>query len=133
MLTDVLDELAEDIMPDVFNEVGTELVEVVRFAQVATGYGGVANDIDTSPYPPIPCVLTYILLRADTVWALGEEYSHARITMPANYYDEIIEVFLTDKLKIQERPGANPERTFEIREINNVHGVYYDINVVLES
>ncbi len=133
MLIEVLDELAQDIIPDVFADSGTEFVDVVRVTDAANDYGGIEPGTPGNEYSEIPCVLTMRATSNSTRWQLGEEYLDARIQMPSHHLGEVITLFMTDKLKIAERDGANPERTYEIKDIQNMYGVYYDVGVVTES
>lgn len=134
MLTDVLDELAQDIIPDLFGDVGTEYCDVIRTTGTTNDFGGIEPGTPGSEYAEIPCVLE--MRRAGQSgprWQLGEEYLDARIRMPTHHQGEVITLLLKDRIRIAEREGANPERIFEVKDPGNTFGVYYDVGVVTES
>lgn len=131
MLSAQIQKLAEKTGA-MFDKTGTELVDVMRSVPADNDYGGVDDGVPASVYGEIPCVL-YTKPKSGTNWILGQEYLDARIHMPAMYNGEVIEIKMTDKLRIAEREGANPERLYAVKDPLNIHGVYFDVGVVMES
>jgi hypothetical protein len=130
MLTDLTTELATAIAPDIFNSVGTELCEIVRATETPTGYGGVTA-VDVSVISDIPCV--FKPTPGSVKYQDGVEYLAGRVLVPCIWGGDPLELLLTDKIRLQEGDGANWERLFSVKDISNIHGVYYDVGVTQEE
>lgn len=133
MLIADLEALALEVGPDVFEEYGTEFVQIIRPTTVPNDYGGedTSGEVASIEYP---CVLEMPATagQRDARWIAGEEFLKARIQMPAMYLGDPVEVRMTDKVKILEREGNNPERIYQVKDVQNIFGVYLDIGVITE-
>jgi len=130
MLTDLMEELGADVVPGVFEEIGTELVEIIRTTQTADGYGGFSN-VEASITPlPIPCI--YEPTSGNARFVEGGEWTMHKITMAAQFDGTVIDLKMTDKLKMLARNGTT-ERVFSIEGIKNFSGVYFEITCALDE
>jgi len=128
MLINVLDKLAREKAPKIFAKVGTEWMVIIRDETVVNEYGGTAQSADEVTIP-IPCVLN---TKQGNKRVLGQDYIDARVQFACLFRGQVIDLLESDKLKIRARTGANPERLYQVTDIQNIHGVYYDVGVVTE-
>jgi hypothetical protein len=114
-----------------FDKAGTELAVIVRTTAATNEYGGEAeaSEAESTEYP---CILQMpsTSQQQQGRFVVGTEYMNARVLMPAMYQGEAVDITPTDRLKILEREGNNPERLYEVRDVQNNFGVYLDIGVV---
>ncbi|MGE0294941.1 MAG: hypothetical protein AB7P97_21555 [Hyphomonadaceae bacterium] len=135
MLSNALNKIATRAMPKIFKKTGTETVRIVRAAATVNEYGGAMRGGETES-DDIPCVLMNRPANAMHLagrWSNGEEYFDARIRMPAFFNGDPVEVRKSDRLRILARSGNNPERLYEVRDPQNINGVYLDVGVVTAS
>lgn len=118
---------------DVFDESGTELVQIIRTTRAADPYGG-EGEVSEMESIEYPCVLQMpsTSQQQQGRFVVGTEFMNARILMPAMYQGEAVEIRTDDKLKVLAREGNNPERRYQVRDVQNNFGVYLDIGVVTE-
>jgi hypothetical protein len=130
MLTAKLQKLAQTTVPDTFAKAGTELCSIVRATETPSGYGGVTT-VDADVISDIPCV--YKPTPNSARYQLGAEYLSGRIQLPCIWEGSPIALLLTDKIRLQDGGDANWPRLFAVRDISNIHGVYYDVGVTQED
>jgi hypothetical protein len=130
MLTELTTDLATTVIPDLFGDVGTELCNIVRATETPSGYGGVTT-VDADVISDIPCV--YKPTPGSARYQLGAEYLSGRIQLPCIWEGSPIALLLTDKIRLQDGGDANWPRLFAVRDISNIHGVYYDVGVTQEE
>jgi hypothetical protein len=129
MLTAVVQELANDVAPDLFNEVATEVCNIVRSNVTQTGYGG-ETTTDADLVTDVPCV--YEATPNSAKYQMGSEYLSGRIMLPKVWNNDVIELAMTDKIVIQADDLINHDRTFQVKDVNPNHGVFYDVGVIEE-
>ncbi len=135
MLSVYLERFAAKQLPGLFYKGGTETVRIVRAAATVNEYGGATRGGETES-DDIPCVLLNRPANAMNLegrWRNGEEYLDARIRMPAFFNGDPVVVQKSDRLRILARSGNNPERIYEVRDPQNINGVYLDVGVVTVS
>lgn len=132
MLSAKLQKVAEKVARK-FDEAGTELVVILRPTNTPNDYGG-ESESSTQESIEYPCILEMPVTagQRDARFIAGEEFLKARIQMPAFYEGEPVEVLQTDRMKILEREGNNPERIYQVKDVQNIFGVYLDIGLVTE-
>jgi len=128
MLTKVLEKLSAGKAPKIFAKVGTERIVIIRDSRAINEFGGEEVSADDVTVP-IPAVLN---TKQGNKRILGQEYLDARLMFACIHRGQVINLVETDKIKVLARPGANPERLYQVKDIQNIHGVYYDVGVVTE-
>ncbi len=117
-------QLGRDVLPQIFKEIGTELVSVIRTTQANDEYGGSA-DTENTIFEGIPA--TYKPIGGNARFVQGGEWTMHEITMPTIFGGEEIALRPTDKLLMAERAVSSPERLFVIESIRNKSGVVYEV------
>jgi hypothetical protein len=133
ILGDVLDELAETIIPEVAEIVFPDTCFIKRQTETKDAKGVIERTWEDLNVIAIPC--TYepkTRSRKDDGTGQWTSLMEYYLTMPTNYDESLIELEVDDRIEVQAR-GNQPVKTFKVIAVKNDSGVVNEVICNLEN
>ena len=132
-LSEIWNELAAEVMPDVFDAVHTDTLNVLTESKTDDGGGAKRKAVSTANNSPIPCIYepktnSYKNEAAEQITS-KMQYS---IMFPRVQNGVLVPLKSSDRLQVLAR-GLEPQKLFRIVALGNNAGVFIEAICELEN